>query len=353
MFYQKELDFLTKLFTKCGISLKVVAARDFSGAADINTNTLYRLTDVLGLHYIFFLLPETLESTLILIGPFESQDITVETGALMASLDIFCETIWGGKANYKEVVIDGELKKSFGGFSFENDASDEYIFSYTMRQMEARYAYENELLDAVTAGQSHKAEIFFPTSKKDMFELRLTDTLRNTKNYLIIMNTLCRKAAEKGGVHPFYLNKISAEYAGKIEDLSTTKDIQGFMRDLFKGYCDLVKNHNTKNYSKLIENTVLYIESNLDSDLSLNLLAKRGNVSAGYLSALFRKETGQRLTDFVTKKRMSLASHLLQTTNMQIQSVAQACGILDVQYFSKVFKKHTGKSPKCYRDESR
>ena len=353
MFYQKELNFLKKLFLKSNISLKVLPTKEFVESVDIAPNIYYRLTDILGLHYIFFLLPQTTESTLLLIGPYESSDMTAETSALMTSLDVFCETIWGDKSCYKEVVIDGELKKSFGDFSFEKDEIDEYIFSYTMRQMESRYAYEKELMDAVSSGQAHKAEFFFPTSREDFFELRISDTLRNSKNYLIIMNTLCRKAAETGGVHPFYLNKLSSEYAEKIEALQSTKDMYKFMQDIFGNYCNLVKDHSTKNYSNTIQNVILYIESNLDSDLGLNHLAKLNNINPCYLSTLFKKETDMTITDFIAKKRMSLAKHLLEDTDFQIQSIAQKCGILDLQYFSKVFKKYAGKSPRKYREEAK
>ncbi len=353
MFYKRELDFLTRLFTKSGISLKVIPVKDFVDNADIVPNASYKLTDVLGLHYNFLLLPEIVVPTLLLIGPYESSDMTAETSSLMTALDIFCETIWGGKDNYKEVVIDGELKKSFGSFSWENEKTDDYVFSYSMRQMETKYAYENEILAAVEAGHSHKADIFFPDTNKEFFESRISDSLRNTKNYLVIMNTLCRKAAEKGGVHPLYLNKTSSEFASQIETLNTTKDIQVFIRQIFKTYCKLVKNHNTKPYSKLIQNVIIYVESNLDADLSLSTLAKLNNVSASYLSMLFKKEVRTNLTTYVTTKRVESAQKLLEDTNLQIQNIAQNLGYLDVHYFSKIFKKSTGTSPQKYRENIR
>ena len=68
-----------------------------------------------------------------------------------------------------------------------------------------------------------------------------------------------------------------------------------------------------------------------------------------YFSSLFKKETGQTLTDYVNHRRIDYACHLLTTTRLQIQTVAQHCGIVDVQYFSKIFKRLTGKTPKAYR----
>ena len=50
---------------------------------------------------------------------------------------------------------------------------------------------------------------------------------------------------------------------------------------------------------------------------------------------------------------MRLAAELLDSTALQIQTIAQHCGVLDVQYFSKLFKKHIGMTPKEYRKRSR
>jgi transcriptional regulator GlxA family with amidase domain len=47
---------------------------------------------------------------------------------------------------------------------------------------------------------------------------------------------------------------------------------------------------------------------------------------------------------------MRRATELLESTNLQIQTIAMHCGIIDVQYFSKIFKKHIGKTPKEYRE---
>ena len=164
------------------------------------------------------------------------------------------------------------------------------------------------------------------------------------------MNTLLRKAAEDGGVHPVYINQISSEFATKIEQLTTVADNSSLMLDMFRSYCRLVRNHSMKDYSLLIQKTVLLIDSDLSANLSLRSLAANQNVSSGYLATTFKRETGKTVSEYIRDKRMKHAAHLLGTTHLQVQTIALHCGIMDVQYFSKTFKKYTGKTPKEYRE---
>ena len=95
----------------------------------------------------------------------------------------------------------------------------------------------------------------------------------------------------------------------------------------------------------------LLIEADLSQDLSLSALADALRISAGYLSTLFRQETGKTVTVFVDEKRMEHAAHLLQSSTLQVQTVAQYCGIIDVNYFSKLFKRYCGVTPREYRQK--
>lgn len=167
---------------------------------------------------------------------------------------------------------------------------------------------------------------------------------------MIIMNTLLRKAAQEGGVHPFYLNKISSKYAAEIEAIKNVKTLPYFMKKMFEDYCRVVNKHITRNYSTLVKNTVLYIDADLSADISLKAIAEMNGVSSTYLSTCFKKETGKSFVDYVNSRRIDAAKHLLKTTKLQIQTVAQHCGFPDVQYFSKVFKKYTGRTPREYRE---
>ena len=221
-----------------------------------------------------------------------------------------------------------------------------------MQLIESRYEGERQLMKAVSQGITHKAEQIISISSELMLEMRVPDPVRNMKNYVIVANVLFRKATEQGGVHPFYIDKVSSEFAKKVEKIKTVQEGIDMMHDMIYKYCDLVKKHSMKNYSMMVQKAIALIDSDLTADLSLRKQAEILNVNASYLSSLFKKETGVTLTEYVSKKRIDHAAFLLTSTNMQIQAIAQYCGIFDVNYFTKTFKKIMGKTPKEYREDS-
>lgn len=347
----------------------------------LNSNTLYTLTDEFSCCYIFLLLPEFPRKTVLATGPYIKSEITREflfeisesnvVPAQLASQMIkyfgnipyvndemnlmnlfftFCELIWGSESAFsvEELHVGKAEKLEIDSFRNFKAKSEDSLLS--IRVLEERYNAEREMMQAVSQGAIHKVEKIFLNPSEFVFEKRTDDPIRNMKNYLIISNTLLRKAAEHGSVHPFHIDGISTEFAKEIEKVRSITDANNLLQEMIRKYCLLVKKHSMKNYSLLIQKVLTIIDADLTADLGLKHLAEILNVNASYLSALFKKETGKTLTDYVTRKRVDHAAFLLRSTSLQIQTVAQQCGVFDVNYFAKIFKKYTGKSPKEYRE---
>ena len=342
--------------------------------------TMYKVSDTFEFSYIGLLLPEEGQERVLCIGPYlpspmSSQDL-LEVGErnrvspkqqryleeyynatpvlpdgdhLLILLDAFCEQIWQTSTfSILDRSQEYQLPASPINQSMQSDSFDEVLVN--AKNMEKRYGFENELMRAVSLGQLHKEKQLIAAFSQKAFERRLADPLRNAKNYDIIMNTLLRKAAEAGGVHPIYLDQVSSTIAAQIEQLPSLSENTDLMRSIFRTYCRLVRNHSLQQYSQAVQKAILLIDSDLSANLSLNALAKHQGISPGYLSAVFKKETGKTVSEYIRLKRVKHATHLLATTNLQIQTVALHCGIMDVQYFSKIFKRATGKTPKEYRE---
>lgn len=93
-----------------------------------------------------------------------------------------------------------------------------------------------------------------------------------------------------------------------------------------------------------------YIEQHLIEDISVKGLAEHMGCSASHVMRSFRKRLDMTVVEYVTKKRMEKAKQLLANTDLPIMTVAEFTGYSDYSYFTRVFKKETGITPREYRN---
>jgi YesN/AraC family two-component response regulator len=219
--------------------------------------------------------------------------------------------------------------------------------------IEKNYANENFLMNAVAKGELQKINAIASAVFNNGTEERTLDTLRNRKNYLIILNTLLRKSAEKGGVHPLHIHHFSAEYAKKIENVRSIDESLKLQSEMIREYCLLVRQRSSAKYSFYVGKAVTLISYDLTADLSLKAVAEALQVNASYLSSLFSKECGCTLTEYVRGQRLEESLRLLATTEKTVLQIAVDCGFSDAHYFIRCFKQKTGITPLEYRRQNR
>ena len=160
---------------------------------------------------------------------------------------------------------------------------------------------------------------------------------------------LLRKAAESGGVHPVYIDQLSGALAVKIERVADTVEANRLGLEMLRRYCRLVRNDAHSGCSQAVQKTLSYISLHLSGELSLRSIAAALGFNATYLSAQFSRERGETLTAYIHTLRLQTARRLLDETDLPVAEVAARVGMVDVAYFSRLFKKKYGLSPLRYR----
>ena len=148
-------------------------------------------------------------------------------------------------------------------------------------------------------------------------------------------------------------NKFSGDHRleQEVEKLYSCQNIMEIIK---------VTEDNIREYEKFLEQSMSesrnevatvknYIYQHYDEDLNLEMLAEKVYLSSGYLSFIFKKETGMNLNRFIRVFRMEKAKEFLCNTNMKVAQVSEKVGFANVSYFCRSFREYYGSSPESYR----
>lgn len=104
-------------------------------------------------------------------------------------------------------------------------------------------------------------------------------------------------------------------------------------------------------YREIIRQVMKIVERDYKKEIRLAEIAKELHINASYISRLFKEEVGVNFSDYVLNYRIKKAKmYLLQNKEASMLEVAEQCGFNSQQYFSKVFKRLVGYSPREYRN---
>ena len=324
-------------------------------------NTLLLVEGTFELHFALFRIPDE-KNTVFLIGPWtvgprtpsarkwvrrylgEAGEAAVqeyyngvkilEASDFYGALRVVVDTMFGCTVPVQEL-------KEFLPFQFHPDTryfhEPEFQKEIPVTMLEQRYESENRILDAVARGDEEAAIEAMHQHSRFTYGGRFEGTLYQQKNKMIVLNTLLRKAIEPSKVHPYYIDAISSKYSRIIEEANEVPN--EMMWQMTRDYCAYVRRYSLKEYSPAVQKVMNYVNLNVCF------------ISPSYLSALFKQETGSTLIDYINTQRVNRAAQLLVQNNHTIAAVAEEVGILDVNYFTKIFKKTLGVTPTRYRRE--
>ena len=102
-------------------------------------------------------------------------------------------------------------------------------------------------------------------------------------------------------------------------------------------------------YEGALERAVEYIDRNIASPLTVNILCRELYVSKNKLYSVFREHKGMTVNEYIWERRMKLAKEQLTSTDRSLSEIAASIGIENYTYFCRLFKRTAGVSPTAYR----
>lgn len=130
----------------------------------------------------------------------------------------------------------------------------------------------------------------------------------------------------------------------------TIQELKQEIKERMEMAADTKKDSGSGNV-QLLEQIRAYVDEHITEELDLNNVADKFNRTPGYVSTLFKKYVEGGFNSYLTKERIEIAKKLLADSSVSIQEVSEMSGYNNSKYFSVVFKKMTGETPRGYREK--
>ncbi|MCI5649921.1 MAG: PocR ligand-binding domain-containing protein [Fusicatenibacter sp.] len=212
------------------------------------------------------------------------------------------------------------------------------------------YPYEKEkaLITKLKTGDTEKAKALLNDLLGYVFFAEGSN-LEVVKSRAIELSSLLSRAAIEGGATSDSILKINNQFLMSLQTIQTLDDLCYKLQETIDVFTECMFNYIPSKNHEIIRKSIRYISKNFTRNLTLDEVAEQVHLNPAYFSTLFKQSTGSSFKEYLNMVRVEESKRLLSNTDYSIIDISLATGFGDQSYFSKVFKKYTGMTPKQYR----
>lgn len=214
------------------------------------------------------------------------------------------------------------------------------------------YNQEQQMLRLVRKGDTASLRQWIASAPAIRGGTLASDQLRQMKNTFVVTATLVSRAAIQGGLSTEDAFSLSDAYIQKCELLNSMERIINLQYHMVLEFTQRVERIRFGGKPTQLTLAVTnYIQHHLSDPIRAEDIAKEMFMSRPYLSAKFKEETGETLTDFILKEKTEEAKRLLRYSDKSFTAIGSYLGFSSPGHFSQVFKKYAGRTPTEYREK--
>lgn len=172
----------------------------------------------------------------------------------------------------------------------------------------------------------------------------------NMKYHFVIATALITRFCVEAGMEMEQAFRLSDFYIIKLDQLNTVEEVVSLHDKMSLDYAGKMRLLQRKKTSKPITECIEYIYLHIKDRITVDDLARHTNLSASYLSRLFKEELGISISDFIRERKIEKAQHLLRYCDFSLIEIANYLSFSSQSHFIQSFKKLVGMTPKKYRD---
>lgn len=244
--------------------------------------------------------------------------------------------------------VNAELQSELNRKNIERSASSEDPLAF-----HRSYEFEQQFLDNIRMGNIEGIQRIANSPDTHQGNLDFYST-RYVKDMFICAVTLSARAAIEGGLALETAYQLSDFYIQTVENIVTAKEVYELMDTMYLDYVQRT------NESKLetdvpddLYSVLQYIRHGTHISLKVSDVAEYAHLSVSQLERRFKSVLGFLPGDFILRCKMEEAKNLLKYTNKSISEISHILAFSSQAYFTNVFKKNYGYTPKKFRETNK
>lgn len=207
---------------------------------------------------------------------------------------------------------------------------------------------ERELMAKVRSGEKDSAEKLLDNMLVSILTNNSGD-IGNVKARIIELLVMISRAAMDGGMDSKEIRNINSRFYGELYAKETTEEVCYWTKNVVGILSEEVKKSKGSENLQAVYTAADYIQDHFKEKVTIGSIADEVHLSSSYLSHIFSQTFGYTITDYITYVRLEHAKAILGKSGTSIGEAALESGFEDISYFSRVFKKVEGISPREYK----
>ncbi|WP_438446135.1 AraC family transcriptional regulator [Gorillibacterium sp. sgz5001074] len=220
------------------------------------------------------------------------------------------------------------------------------------RSLDYPWLTESELFDAIRLADPEKARELLSRLMSSIFKHELTPQEYQVPIVKLLNNILAM--VQESGIRLNQLNPGGESFYDELNRLPVAKEIEEwFWGRIVSPLIAIFRERQESQYQSISETILDRIHKQFDTALTIEQLAAELHYNANYLSSVFRKETGQTFSDYLSAFRFTMAKKWLIETDMTVKDIAEKLQYQNSQNFIRSFRKQEDMTPGQYREVHR
>lgn len=175
------------------------------------------------------------------------------------------------------------------------------------------------------------------------------NSLNTVKTRTIELCSLLSRTAIEGGAPTDSVLKLNNQFLMNLQQITSMDTLCYKLQEIVETFSESMFHHTPTKSSEIIKKAISYISEYFHTNMTLADVANHVHLHPCYFSTLFKQSTGSSFKEYMNMVRIEESKRLLTNTDFSIIDIAIAVGFEDQSYFSKVFRKYTGMTPKQFR----